>query len=286
MIRREIEMLARGHNESPVRAVTGSVNYIGPMEGRPVLFDFDRSRDRLAIDSRSVTISDARGWSEPPDLDREGFTLVQHRSVVQGFRNYGEQMEAHRRETESLLLEISGADQVVLTTPGAFRFSEKSPLAGNARSYLPGRQIHIDYSDAAAKNRAAQLASGGLEKVHRFAHYNVWRVLSPPPQDAPLTVCDARSVDPRDFVVGDVIADTRNSPEWSFETLFVRHNPRHRWVYWSNMRSDEALIFKANDSDPTRAHSVPHAAFDDPTCPAGAAPRISIEMRGVAYWLA
>jgi hypothetical protein len=29
---------------------------------------------------------------------------------------------------------------------------------------------------------------------------------------------------------------------------------------------------------------VPHVAFDDPSCPPDAAPRVSIEMRGIAYW--
>jgi hypothetical protein len=31
-------------------------------------------------------------------------------------------------------------------------------------------------------------------------------------------------------------------------------------------------------------HFSPHSAFDDPSCPAGAAPRASIEIRAFAFW--
>jgi hypothetical protein len=71
---------------------------------------------------------------------------------------------------------------------------------------------------------------------------------------------------------------------FSFEAWLLRHNPRQRWGHYSNMRPDEALIFKTNDTDPAAAHCVPHGAFDNPHCPAGVPARISIEMRGTAYW--
>jgi hypothetical protein len=82
----------------------------------------------------------------------------------------------------------------------------------------------------------------------------------------------------------DAIFDVPGKPEWSFEGLVVRYNPRHRWSYFSNMTREEALVFKTNDSDPGQPHNVPHTAFNDPTCPAGVTPRASIEMRAIAYW--
>jgi hypothetical protein len=50
------------------------------------------------------------------------------------------------------------------------------------------------------------------------------------------------------------------------------------------MNRDEVLVFKTHDSDTGQPNHVPHAAFNDPTCPSGLAPRASIEMRGIAYW--
>jgi hypothetical protein len=49
-------------------------------------------------------------------------------------------------------------------------------------------------------------------------------------------------------------------------------------------RVSEALVFKTHDSDPARAHCVPHVAFDNPLCGPQTAPRASIEMRAIALW--
>jgi hypothetical protein len=96
-------------------------------------------------------------------------------------------------------------------------------------------------------------------------------------------VCDARTVAPHDLVAADAVFDQRDAPEWSFEALVVRHNAAHRWLYFSNMTRDEAIVFKTHDSDTSQPRQVPHSAFDE-ACPAGVAPRASIEMRAIAYW--
>ena len=71
---------------------------------------------------------------------------------------------------------------------------------------------------------------------------------------------------------------------FQFEALLLRYNANQRWTYFSDMRSDEVLVFKTHDTEPSVSHCVPHGAFDDPGCPESAPPRASIEMRGIAYW--
>jgi hypothetical protein len=167
------------------------------------------------------------------------------------------------------------------------RFAESSPDSGRLNNSRPARFIHIDVSDVTAQafaDRSRPDVPG--KSVRRTAQFNVWRVLSEPPQDVPLAVCDARTLSPHDLVAADAVFDVPDRPEWSFEALLVRHNPAHRWCYFSNMTRDEALIFTTNDSEPGQPHHVPHTAFNDPTCPAGAQPRASIEMRAIAYWFA
>jgi hypothetical protein len=165
------------------------------------------------------------------------------------------------------------------------RFGEGSKDAGKYDNSLPARFIHVDISDATAEQFAQRSMPKNIGRtLRRFAHYNVWRAFSPPPQDIPLTVCDARSVAPADLICADAIFDVADKPEWSFEGWVVRHNPQHRWSYFSDMTRNEALIFKTNDSDPAQPHCVHHSAFDDPSCPKGGPARASIEMRGIAYW--
>jgi hypothetical protein len=51
------------------------------------------------------------------------------------------------------------------------------------------------------------------------------------------------------------------------------------------MRRDEALVFKVYDSETDgRARFTPHTSFVDPTSPANAPPRQSIEVRAFAFF--
>jgi hypothetical protein len=258
----------------------GVVNYLGRMAERPRYHAQDHSRDNLVLEPHKVAIADRRG--DPASLRHEGFELVPHRSAVADFRDEAEVARIHPREIEELLLSVSGADHVVVTGKGILRFGERSPDSGRLFNSLPARFIHIDISDATARQFADRSRPEGAG-MRRFAHYNVWRVISEPPQDVPLAVCDARSLAADDLAFADAVFDMPGS-EWSFEGLLVRHNPAHRWSYYSGMTRHEALIFKTNDSDPAEPHHVPHSAFDDPACPPGVPPRASIEMRAIAYW--
>jgi hypothetical protein len=267
------------------RTVEGRVNYIGSMTERARYYANDHSRDVLALEERTIRIEDARAQAVAPSLEREGFALFEHSSAVQDFRDAQAVARIYPAEIERLVAQLSGADRAIVSAPGVLRFSESSPDSGRLNNSLPARFIHIDISDPTAKifaDRSCPQDAG--RPVRRFAHYNVWRVLSPPPQDVPLAVCDARSLSQADLMEADAIFDVPGKPEWSFEGLIVRYNPRHRWSYFSNMTREEALVFKTNDSDPSQPHNVPHTAFNDPTCPSGVAPRASIEMRAIAYW--
>jgi len=243
------------------------LNYIGPMSERPRYHADDRSRDVLALDTRDVQIEDARSRAKAPSLEEEGFALIPHRSAVRDFNNSAEIDRLYGLEIERLLLDLTGADEVVLCAQPVRRTAETSRLSISGKLYnaRPADFVHVDISNATAAAMAERRRS------KRFAHYNLWRVFSPPPQNMPLAVCDLRTVSPSDLVEADAIMDIPGKKESSYVGLVVRYNPRHRWSYFSNMNRDELLVFKSE---------VPHAAFKNTPCP----PRASIEMRAIAYW--
>ena len=266
------------------RRVSGAMYFIGPMQVRPRYHANDASRDILELEPHTVGIEDARGRPVPPSLDLEGFSLHPHASAVRDFRDPDEVARVYASEIRALLLQCTGADEVVMTPRGVLRFSELSADCGRLDNSRPARFVHIDVSDATAQEFARRSAPPGAGGFTRVAHYNAWRVLTPPPQDVPLALCDARSVAPGDLVPADAVFDQAGQPEWSFEGLVIRHNPAQRWVYFADMHPDEVLLFKTNDTAPGHAHHVPHSAFTDHGCPPGVPPRASIEMRGIAYW--
>jgi hypothetical protein len=273
------------------RSVESRLSYIGRMTERPRYYVNDISRDVLTLDSRAIHVEDARFWAQPPSLAREGFALLPHKSAVSDFGNAEEIARIHQLETERLLLELTDADQVVFSAPIVRRFAQRSRDSGqvstSGKLYNSGTAyfVHIDVSDSAAVALTERWRPKSLQRsVRRSAHYNCWRVVSPPPQDMPLAVCDSRSVSATDLVKADAMMDIPGKRESSYESLVVRYNPRHRWSYFSNMNRDEILVFKTHDSDPGQPNAVPHSAFSDPTCPPGVVPRTSIELRAIAFW--
>jgi len=271
-------------DQSVGRYVMGSMNFIGDMDVRPRYHANDTSRDVLDLDPQTIEIEDVRDRAIPASLSAEGYAIFPHQSVVRNFRNPDEVSRVHVPEIRELLLQLSGAADVVVNPNGVLRFGERSADSGVLDNSRPARFVHIDISDTTAREFSNNSAPPGGQCIQRSAHYNVWRVLTPPPQDVPLAVCDSRSVDPGDLVAADAIFDVKDAPEWSFEGLVIKYNPAHRWSYFSNMTPDEVLVFKTNDTDPGAPGKVPHSAFDDPGCPADVPPRVSIEMRAIAYW--
>jgi hypothetical protein len=90
---------------------------------------------------------------------------------------------------------------------------------------------------------------------------------------------DGQTVAPVDLVASDLIYPNRRG-----ETYSVKYNPAHRWFYVPEMRADEALLLKCYDSAADgRTRFGPHTAFVDPTTPADAPPRESIELRTLVF---
>lgn len=212
-----------------------AIAYSGRGIARPRYHANDSSRDVLEIVPVGMEIADARVLSAT--LDGGGFTLCQHRSEVADFTDRAAVDRVHRPEIVELVATLSGADAVVVNSPGVLRFSERSGRSGALDNSRPARFAHVDISDATAAAFAARAAPQG-RRLRRFAHYNVWRVISDPPQDVPLAVCDARSVRPADLIVADAIFDSPGKPEWSFEGVVFAHDPGHRWHWYSDMNRD------------------------------------------------
>lgn len=268
-------------------SVKALINYTGPMSEPPRYHAMDASRNVHTFDPHVIDIAEARSRSEPPSLDHEGFQLVRHTSAVRDYLDSAQLEQVYFAEICDLIRAATGARAVAIAAMPFVRFSERSAKSGQLTNSRPARFVHIDYGDARGKALAAQIFSTLEDRnweYRRFTHYNVWRVLTPPPQDTPLAVCDARSLRREDLIPAIAVFDFAGVPERTADSLVLRFNAAHRWHYFRAMTPDEALIFVTNEGDPLRPHHVPHTAFDDPTCPKDAVARSSIEIRAVAYF--
>ena len=269
------------------RDVSAEIGYSKRTEKRPYFYANAHVKDFVPLAPAEVLIRDARGLD--CSLDREGFTLVEHESAVADLTDMDAIRSHHVGEIAELFKSVTGCDHAAVGPMGILRFSERSGSNANHDNSHPARFVHVDMAKEAAagfraKSAPPEDARGGRQIV-RSAQYNVWRVLSQPPQDVPLGLCAYDSLSEGDLINCQAIFDPLDgSPEWGFPNYLLAANPNHRWFYYSDMHPGEALVFKASESDPARAQMMPHGAFDNPLAPADAPPRVSLEMRGTCYW--
>lgn len=142
--------------------------------------------------------------------------------------------------------------------------------------------MHSDYTVASGPQRVRDLLGEAAEGLlqRRVAFYNVWKSLYDVVEELPLAMCEAPSQSD-----GDLLRMELKYRERTGEIYVMRHSPQHRWVYFPQMRADQALLLKTYDSETDgRARFVGHTAFEDPTTPANARKRESIEVRTMAFF--
>ena len=267
-----------------MKDVKAAIGYSERTEKRPYFYANAHEKDFVPLKPARVTIRDARGRG--CELDREGFTLVEHKSAVDDLTDLDAVAKVHSGEIAELLKRVTGCDEVVMTPFGILRFSEKSGENEAHDNSHPARFVHVDMAKEDAAAARAQSAPHG-RAIGRSAQYNVWRSLAGGTQDVPLGLCDCTSLAEGDLLDCRAIFDPLDgSPEWGFANYLLAENPGHRWYYYSDMRRDEAIVFKTSERDPARAQLMPHGAFDNPLAGEDAPPRVSLEMRGTCYWYA
>ena len=270
--------------------VEATINYVAAMTERPKFHAQDHGRDNLRYAPHRVRITNARSLREAPTLEREGLTIAPHRSAIRDFRDAAEVREKYPRELERLIVELTGAVRAqMLGGGGLVRYTERSPYYKTGMNTQPARFPHVDFTPNTSPGLADNVFGSKVEKLEpgqRLIGYNVWRVVSEPPQDVPLAVADARTVARADLLPADGVYDQGDDPSkwWELEAYLLMHNPAHRWIYYRDMRPEEVLIFRGYGNEPTWRAGVPHSAFDDPSCPPGAPPRVSIEARVYAIY--
>lgn len=272
-----------GELSQPMRQVSAELNYLDDVDVRPQVYNEDFTRNILPLKPVRVMIEDVSAIAPPPELGKEGFALVPHRSVIHDLTGPDPAFEQYRAELKALLETLIDADYIEMANASPVRRS----VPAHEADLDNGFPVPIVHGDITAQGVSHMLPwaykSAPARPVKRMALFNFWRLLSQGPTDTPLAVCDARTFAKDDIVAGDSHFLTDG---FTFEAVFVRSNPRHHWCYFSQMTRDDILIFKQFDSDPAFPSQVPHTAFSDPSCPPGADPRISLESRAVAYWFA
>lgn len=238
-------------------------------------------------------------------LDRHGFRIASHASAVADFTDRDDVDRRYLAECERVIAALTGADRVaaqgwMVRTSADLSARAAEKVAGYRHSggiQPPAGEAHVDYNPITGRRAAARIHAerfADAPPCRRWIAVSLWRALSPGPQDWPLAVCDGRSVGEGEgtsntlFVVdelptGDALTAPVEGEDAMIAATIFRHNPAHRWWYFSNMAADDVLLFKFQDSDHAVTWRCPHTAFHDTSLP-DTKTRTSIEVRAMAFF--
>jgi len=222
-----------------------------------------------------VAIRNGRPLLEELSLDRQGFVLKHHETAVTDFYDASEVRSIFYLEIARLLEEVTGAAKVV-----PFEHEVRSTRVAESDAVRQTvKVVHDDYTTKSAPGRVRLYLPDDADRLlkYRYAVINAWKPISGPVQQAPLAVCDARSI-----ADGDL---TQTEEVVKHEVYLFRFSRSHRWFYFPLMGKHETLLIKCFDSiDDGRARVTAHTAFDDPTTPVSAPARESIEVRALVFF--
>jgi hypothetical protein len=265
--------------------VTAELNYLAPTSGKPRTYAFDpppgEPKTTALPEPHQVPIFDARLITGSISLDREGFALVRHPTAVRNFLDDREVTTVYYPAAEAFIRATLKADRVLIFDHTVRKRVEGAPDIRGAGPRQPATRVHVDQTEASGPNRVREHLPDEAEELlkGRVQVINLWRPIRGPLRDAPLAMCDGQTVVHDDLVASDLIYPNRRG-----ETYSVKYNPNHRWFYFPEMTANEALLLKCYDSAADgRTRFGPHTAFIDPTAPADAPPRESIELRTLVF---
>lgn len=267
-------------------SVTGKMNY-SVDNGRPIDYFFYEPDPSQPInppgtDSHEVEIHD--GWDEVGHLsaDKEGFELHEFGAHFSQFDDESLLKSVFYPQVVQFVKRHTGAKEVVI-----FDHTIRKRMAADLKVQTDSQRpavllVHSDYTVLSGPQRVRDVMKERAEPLlqKRVAFFNVWKPLFNRVEELPLALIDAQTHDPKDLLRMDLKYSDRTG-----EIYVMRHNPHHRWVYFPHMQPEHAIILKTYDSSTDgRCRFMGHSAFEDPTTPANAPKRESIEIRAMAFF--
>ena len=263
--------------------VLGTVSYLEDANQTPIAYNLPQEYGMPARSGRfaavPVRIRNARDRALELSLDGAGFVLAERATSIRNFYDESEVRAIYYPEVERLVREATGAAKVVIFDH-TLRISDG---ADHSAARAPARVVHNDYTEKSGPRRARDflLPEEAVTRLsRRFVEVNVWRPIHGPVRRDPLGLIDGRSIAPGDLVTTKLVY-----PDRTGEIYYGAYNPAHRWYYFPDMETHEAILVKCYDSATDgRTRFSLHAAFADPDAPADAPPRESIEVRTFAFF--
>ncbi|HEX7710754.1 MAG TPA: CmcJ/NvfI family oxidoreductase [Sphingomonadaceae bacterium] len=275
-------------------AILAHIPYVDTKSDR-IELRYDRRDFDFAVERHRVAVGNMRALA--PRLDREGFTFVRWPSEVVKHRwqelvtenavpreDIAPVNADYLAELLPLIEQVGAGAREVFAQYGTItvRFSSRA----SERSWMSTAAFaHLDFEKSAMDRLLADtlmLTGREVKPFSRQVLYQTWRVITDPPQDEPLALCDGRTVAADDVIPMDFFGPPGSRNEF-IRSRACRFSPTHRWYYLPEQTTEEVLLFKGFDSNSPDAGNAMHTAFHNAALESPV-PRGSIECRFIALY--
>jgi len=266
-----------------------SINYTKDLKDNPPeIYFYDHEKASSVHDPgddrQKVTMIDGWPMVDTFTLDTEGFQVERFRTHFEDYEDDAKVANDLYPEVEEFLKRTTGAKRVLIfdhTIRTQANAAKKITQESNTSQRAPVMLVHCDYTAESGPKRLKQLLPNEADDLltRRVSFINVWKPIRNVVEERPLAMCTVSSSSEQDFMKLYLRYRDRDG-----ENYVLRYSDKHRWVYFPRMTPDEVILLKTYESDPDVAQFVGHTAFEDPTTPANAATRESIEIRTICFY--
>mmetsp|Transcript_34434 Transcript_34434/g.75367 ORF Transcript_34434/g.75367 Transcript_34434/m.75367 type:complete len:373 (+) Transcript_34434:206-1324(+) len=318
-------------SDGAIISIPAKMNYVTPetqiVSSRRDLTGSDSTLNGVEWSAAECRIGNARGRGF--SLNANGFELRQDQLATDiDFFDHDDVVNKYYPSCEKLVTQTllaarqSGAgefsvrafDHNVRSTKSSEREIKNS---GGGTVQTPVAVVHGDYTRVSAPRRIKDLAlppkqndsmrgrlgdgrtslldpseaAEAVEGIRRYALINVWRNVCryEPVRQYPLACVDAATTHFNEMRTFQIHYSDRVG-----ENYFAAHDKKHKWWYFPEMISDEAMLIKqwdnfgsiakGMDTDKELATFALHSSLFDASAPADSVDRESIEVRCVVIW--
>jgi hypothetical protein len=273
--------------------ITGELNFFShTIDGSPPWADANYKLTipltNFAHTPARITIHDLRGKENNFDLNIHGFEVHKYDGRVHDeFDNDSESQRTYYEDLAALLKKRLGASRVVVFNH-VFRYRgpARSADACDPNHKHPAVHPHVDFDGPGVHSKLKEVLGEEEAKTlmqNRFQLINIWRPIGPSAiTKNSLTLCDYRSLD----LQNDIHLTEIQGSNITLSVYTISHNAQNaqKWYYMSEMRSDEMLVFKIFDSDPSVAQFCAHTGFINDHVPVNDVQQTSLEARCFVFY--
>ena len=270
--------------------VHATLNYTKNVDPKLTELYFYETADAVGIHepgdaAHSVAIHD--GWPRAKEfsVDKEGFSLEDFNTKYTDWEDEANMQSQFYPEVVEFLKNKFGAKRVLVfdhTIRTKANDQKKLTQESNTSQRAPVMLVHCDYTSESGPTRVKQLLPDEADDLlsRRVVFINVWKPIHNTVKERPLAMCDVTSSPPSDFFKLHLRYRDRNG-----ENYVMQHSPEHKWYYFPEITPEKVILLKTFDSETDgRARFVGHSAFEDPTTPADAPVRESVEIRTILFF--